>query len=81
VSELKPKREAPVVTRQEEIALAQLTLLMRIYDVQMALLTEVNENRANEVYAAHEEGHTFNPAIWIAEAATLDEPGESVPKD
>lgn len=57
------------VPRMEQIALAQLTLLMRIYDVQMALLNEANEERADEIYDWHEAGHTFNPPIYLVDVA------------
>lgn len=61
------------VSRQEQIALAQLTLLMRIYDVQMALLTEINEDAANLVYSHHENGHSYNPPIYLVDVAETPE--------
>lgn len=66
-----------IAGRNQQIALAQLTLLMRIYDVQMALLTDVDEDRANEVYALHENGHTYNPPIYLVDVeAGPEDPDE-----
>lgn len=50
----------------KEIQLAQLTLLMRIYDMQMGVLTNIDESLADEIFEAHENGRTANPAIWMA---------------
>lgn len=43
-----------------------LILLARIYDLQLALLTATDENRANEVYQMHEEGRLAGPPVWIS---------------
>jgi hypothetical protein len=63
MSELKDDDEATM----EEIALAQLTLLMRNYDLMMALLNHFDKDTADAIYEAHENGQTFNPAIWMAQ--------------
>lgn len=44
-----------------------ISLLMRIYDVQMALLTKVDPDTADKIYDAHERGEDFNPTIYIPE--------------
>lgn len=44
-----------------------ISLLMRIYDVQMALLTKVDPDTADKLYDAHERGEDFNPTIYIPE--------------
>lgn len=44
---------------------AILTLLTRIYDVQMALLNDADPDTADKVYDAHAKGDTFNPPIYI----------------
>lgn len=49
-----------------ELQTAQLVLLERIYDVSLALLTDTNEELANQVYEEHENGRTLGPDIWIA---------------
>lgn len=48
-----------------ETELVQVALLMRLYDLGMAILTELNESRADEVFEAHERGEHFNPPIFI----------------
>lgn len=44
-----------------------ISLLMRIYDVQMALLSNVDKATADKLYDAHERGEDFNPTIYIPE--------------
>lgn len=48
-----------------EETLVIISLLMRLYDIQMAHLSAVDENRANQIYEAHEKGDHFNPEIFI----------------
>lgn len=51
----------------KDIQLAQLTLLMRIYDVQLANLNLRSSSDADEVFDLHENGRTANPPIWMRE--------------
>lgn len=44
--------------------MAHLVLLQRIYDVQLAILNEMNSDRADEIFEEHERGRNFNPPIW-----------------
>jgi hypothetical protein len=48
-----------------ETELVIIALLMRIYDVQSALLAHFDEVRANEVYDTHAVGEHFNPEMFI----------------
>lgn len=48
-----------------------ISLLMRLYDVQLAILNEMNEDRANEVFDHHDNGGHFNPKIFIPTPATV----------
>lgn len=54
---------------------AILTLLTRIYDIQMALLNDADPDTADKVYDAHERGETFNPPIYLMEMEPNDEFG------
>lgn len=54
-----------ISTGPSETELVIVALLMRIYDVQSALLAHFDEARANEVYETHEKGGHFNPQIFI----------------
>lgn len=58
---------APVVseTKPSEYQLAIISLLMRLYDINMALLSHFDEDSANEIYETHEKGGHFNPQIFI----------------
>lgn len=42
-------------------------LLVRIYDVQMAMLREINPAAAIELYELHNEGQNNNPHLWVPE--------------
>ena len=44
-----------------------IAMLMRIYDVQMAMLSHLNKPMADKIYDAHEAGKDFNPTIYIPE--------------
>lgn len=69
------RTRAPVVVPEPTLLEAQpsteskiiISLLMRIYDVQMALLTKVDPETADKLFDAHEEGKDFNPTIYIPE--------------
>lgn len=45
--------------------LVQVGLLMRIYDVQMALLSSVWKEKADEIWDAHQNGQHYNPNIFV----------------
>lgn len=57
--------EVVLNTSPSETELVQVALLMRLYDLGMAILTSMNEDRANQVYEAHEKGEHFNPPVFI----------------
>lgn len=44
-----------------------ISLLMRIYDVQMAMLSHMSKDTADRLYEAHENGEDYNPTIFIPE--------------
>lgn len=52
-----------------ETELVQVALLMRLYDLGMAILTSMDDDKANQVYEAHEKGGHFNPPIFIPDAS------------
>lgn len=52
-------------TGPSETELVQVALLMRLYDLGMAILTSMDEDKANQVYEAHEKGGHFNPPVFI----------------
>lgn len=56
-----PNRVPPA----SDVELMTLTLLMRLYDIGLALLSNVNEEDATKVLEAHARGEVFNPAISI----------------
>lgn len=49
----------------EENQRAILTVLMRIYDVQMAILSYTNKKAADEIYDMHSRGELANPEFFI----------------
>jgi hypothetical protein len=63
VLEAQPSEESKII----------IALLMRIYDVQMALLTKVDPDTADRIYDAHERGEDFNPTIYIPEIKDNEE--------
>lgn len=48
-----------------EVELVIVSLLMRLYDLNLALLAETSQKRADEVYDAHKKGEHFNPPIFV----------------
>lgn len=54
-----------ISTGPSETELVQVALLMRLYDLGMAILTSLDEDKANQVYEAHEKGEHFNPPVFI----------------
>ncbi len=48
-------------------------LLMRLYDVQIALLHEQNPDKARRLYALHAAGGTGNPDILLDMENILNE--------
>lgn len=55
-------------TGPSETELVIVSLLMRLYDLNLAILSHLDEKRADEIYEAHEKGAHFNPTIFIPEA-------------
>lgn len=58
----------PVVI--DENSLVIISLLMRLYDIQMALLSEMNKDLADSIYDTHALGGHFNPQIFIPNVST-----------
>lgn len=56
-----------VSTGPSETELVIVSLLMRLYDINLAILNHLNESRADEIYEAHEKGEHFNPPIFVPE--------------
>lgn len=54
-------------TSPSETELVIVSLLMRLNDIGMAILTHMDEEKANQVYEAHEKGEHFNPPVFIPE--------------
>jgi hypothetical protein len=67
-SGLQPPNVTPVdydENQPDEIQSAILVTLMRLYDVQMALLNETNPTVADIIFEKHEKGEDYNPTIYI----------------
>lgn len=48
-----------------ETELVIVSLLMRLYDINMAMLSKVDPVMADKVWDAHNEGKHFNPEIYV----------------
>lgn len=59
------KEESKRTTAPRESELALIGLLMRIYDVNMAILSNINKPEADALYEAHERGEILNPDLFI----------------
>lgn len=59
-------------TGPSETDLVIVSLLMRLYDLNLALLAHFDQKRADEVYEAHEKGEHFNPPVFIPEVSDTD---------
>lgn len=57
-----------VATGPSETELVTVALLMRLYDVGMAILSHLDKPTADQIFDAHENGGTFNPPIFIPDA-------------
>lgn len=57
--------EGQVAGGPTETELVTVALLMRLYDINLALLNHFDPARANEIYDAHEQGGSFNPPVFI----------------
>lgn len=60
-------------TGPSETELVMVALLMRLYDINMALLSHVNKQTADSIYEAHEKGGHFNPPIFIPTASETED--------
>lgn len=52
-------------TGPSEIEMLTVTLLMRNYDVMITLLEHFDKEAAEQLWAKHNEGEHFNPAIFL----------------
>lgn len=60
----------------DEIGMAQIALLMRNYDLLLGLLTHFAPDRADEIYALHEEGKHLNPAVFLPTMEPVEDSSE-----
>lgn len=63
-----------MTTGPSETELVTVALLMRLYDINLALLNHFDPARANEIYDAHEKGGSFNPPIFIPQVGDEEQP-------
>lgn len=59
-----------VAGRPTEAELVTIGLLMRLYDLQLAILHCLDEEKADEVYDHHEKGGHYNPTIFVPQPRT-----------
>lgn len=59
-----------------DVLMLQTAILMRLYDVNMALLNEVDEERADAVFDRHADGGHFNPPTMVPVFSRVDEKEE-----
>ena len=65
MSEAEPAVEGEDPFSDEHVHAFTLITLMRIYDVQMALLKLQNAEVANKLYREHEAGHVIGTFPWL----------------
>lgn len=63
-------------TGPSEAELVQIALLMRLYDLNMALLSVMSKVTADEVYEAHARGEHFNPPVFLPDMRPAETPSE-----
>lgn len=54
-----------ILTDMRDVLMLQTALLMRLYDVNMRLLSEVNEDVASALWDKHEKGGHENPPTMV----------------
>lgn len=59
-----------VTTGPSEVELLTITLLTRLYDIGMAILTVMDEEKAGMVFDAHDNGENFNPELFIPDLSS-----------
>lgn len=59
-----------VTTGPSEAELLTITLLTRLYDIGMAILTVMDEEKAGMVFDAHDKGENFNPELFIPDLSS-----------
>jgi len=57
--------DIPAPVDNPDYQLAIIALLMRLYDINLAVLNEMNPQRADGIYEAHSQGNHFNPQLYI----------------
>lgn len=65
-----PGLEATAAPSETELVI--VALLMRLYDLNLAILSTMDEKRADEIYEAHEKGGHFNPPVFIPSSEEVD---------
>jgi hypothetical protein len=53
-----------------EESLVTVALLMRIYDIQMAILSHFDKPTADKIYDMHAKGGHYNPPIYVPKVTT-----------
>lgn len=64
----------------ENFAAVQLIMMMRLYDLGLALLSVFDEKKADELSEYHAQGFSFAPAPKYVEYEDTDD-GEEIPTD
>lgn len=54
-------------------SLVIIALLMRLYDVNLALLNHFDPHRADEIFETHQNGADFNPPVYIPQITSDDD--------
>lgn len=65
--------DGEVAGRPTEAELVTIGLLMRLYDLQLAILHCLDSDKADEVYDHHEAGGHYNPTIFIPQPKASDD--------
>lgn len=59
--------EPILVSSPSETELVQIMLMMRLYDLGMAILNKMDPATADSIFEAHKEGKDFNPDLYVPE--------------
>ena len=67
------EKAAPEVSYDNEAQLIEISLLMRLYDIGMAILSRTDSQLANEIFDAHARGEVYNPPIAVPDFSKAPE--------
>lgn len=68
---------AEISSEPTEAQLVTIALLMRLYDLNLALLNHFDSDLADNIYETHEKGGHKNPPIYIPRPVGEDETNQS----